>query len=165
MTDPENGGPAPHPTEDAEARPLSRWVVALPAITFLVGLILGGFVIGVAGNGDGVGSSGDQAGETPSSSPGPATAVVVPDACLEAARTVQQAVALIRGGVGAIRSFEADKILELLNQLEDLDTLAREQADTCSASTVTDAPLPGEDTEPAPSEPTDPTVPTEPASS
>lgn len=144
--------PRPVPDDEPDRSGLlGRWVVAVPAAAFLVGLGLGALVVGVAGDDEG---SAAEATESPSASPGPATAVVVPDSCLEAAETVEEATGLIREGVGAIRSFEPDELIDLLDQLEDLDNLAREQAATCTASTVTDAPLPDASATPSPSEPT-----------
>ena len=128
----------------AESRPLSRWVVLMPALTLVVGLVLGGVVVGVAQDdgdttSDRVGS--ESASPTASASNEPGTAVIAPDSCLEAAETVRQATELIRGGIESIREFRAEEIIDLLNELETLDNRAREQASTCSGTTVTDAPL------------------------
>jgi hypothetical protein len=129
-------------------------VVLVPALALVVGVVLGGVVVGVAPGGvdpqdPSVGEDTGQPTET--TSDGPATALIVPDSCLEAAETVQQATGVIRDGLGAIREFRADEIIDLLDQLENLDTQAREQAGTCTGTTVTDAPLEVESPSPSPS--------------
>lgn len=124
----------------ARARPVSRWVVAAPSITLVLGLLLGGSLTWVATRTTGPEADEDR-DEPSNSTPSPGTAVVVPDACLEAAASVRQAIDLIRAGVDDIRAFRAQEILDLLNELEDLDRQASAQAETCSEVQVTDAPL------------------------
>lgn len=141
------------PRDDPEAsappssRPPSRWAVLVPTLALLVGLVLGGVVVGVAQDGDGGAaddaSTSEDAG-SPSESPSvdePGTAVVIPDSCLDAAESVEEATRLIRDGISAIREFRADEILDLLDNLEDIDNLARDQVSTCTGTTITDAPL------------------------
>jgi len=118
------------------------WVVsAVPAITFVVGLVLGGLVIGVGIDGDG----GNPAG-TPTtaggSQPTPTSdvTVVVPNACIQAAETVTEAMDLIREGVTAVRDFQPQELIELLDQLEDLDARGRDLAQQCSEVDVSRAP-------------------------
>lgn len=120
-------------------RPLSRWVVALPAIALVVGIALGALVVGVATDNP---DTPDRADEpTPSASEsGDSTAIIVPDACRQAAASVAEATNLLRDAVSDIRNFRAEEILSLLNQLEDLDTQAREQAALCTDIEVTPAP-------------------------
>ncbi len=131
-------------TEGTEDTGGSRfaWVsTVLPAVMLLVGVLIGVLVAGVGGGaGDGdEPAAGPSAGVT---STGPATAVVVPDSCLESAQTVREATDAIRGGVEAVRNFEPDKILALLDRLEDLDKQARAQAETCTGTEITDAGTP-----------------------
>lgn len=142
MTDPakpttEEGGPHHGP------RPLSRWVVALPAIALVVGIALGALVVGVAtDNGDDTPDRDDE--PTPSAAASEdSTAVIVPDACRQAAASVAEATNLIRDAVSDIRNFRAEEILDLLDQLEDLDNQARDQAALCSDIEVTAVPSPG----------------------
>ncbi len=120
------------------------WLAAaVPAATFVVGLILGGLVIGVGI----VGETGDpDAGGSPSpsegSQPTPTSdvTVVVPNACIEAADTVTEAMDLIQDGVSALRDFRPQELVELLDQLEDLDARARDLAQQCSEVDVSRAP-------------------------
>lgn len=112
-------------------------MVWVPAVTFLVGIGLGALVVGVAGGGDSGAASTPPPSTSPSSpSPSGGTAVVVPNQCLEAARTVREATDLIRSNVTAIRDFQAQKIVDFLNQLEDLDQQARQQAAACQDVSV-----------------------------
>ena len=138
------------PTSEEPGRS-TAWFVAVPAIAFLLGAVLGGLVIGVGGgSSDDDGTAGGDPSAAAPTSTGPSTAVVVPDSCLEAADSVRRATELIREGVGAIQEFRVDPILDLLDQLEDLDGLAREQASSCTGTRVTDAGEPAE----SPTEPT-----------
>lgn len=154
----DNGDPSENPdTRDPVTpggsggpRPLSRWVVAAPSIALVLGMLLGGSLIWVTTN-DTSPNAEDERDDDPDSRPSPGTAVVVPDACLEAAETVREATELIRSGLDDIRAFRAEELIDLLNDLEDLDSEARAQAQTCSEVQVTDAPL---------SSPTAPTAPT-----
>jgi hypothetical protein len=135
---PETGdGPRPAP------HPLSKGAVVAPAVALLVGVVLGGLVVGVAGDGSSDGVA-DPSPTATSSDSQPGLAVVVPDECLRAADSVTEATALIRDSLDAIRRFEADQIIEMLNHLEDLDARAREQASRCADVEVSDAPLPSE---------------------
>ncbi|MDQ3484475.1 MAG: hypothetical protein M3445_03560 [Actinomycetota bacterium] len=133
--------------------PLSRWVVAAPAIALLVGLVLGGLVVGVASTESDSDSADDTVPSPSASTSAPGTSVVVPDSCLQSAETVAEATALIRNGVGAIRDFRPEEILDLLDELEDLDAQAREQAAMCADVEIADVPLPSGSTA-VPSSPT-----------
>jgi|GEM_PF-4914294 len=146
------------PTETSAGRgrprPVSRWVVAAPSITLVLGMLLGGSLVWLTtNNGDGP-EAGDEPTDTTDSPPEPGTAVVVPDACLEAAESVREATELIRDGVDDVRAFRAEAIIDMLNDLEDLDAQARAQAETCAEVEVTDAPLTSPLTSPPTSEPT-----------
>ncbi|NYD40379.1 hypothetical protein [Nocardioides panaciterrulae] len=125
--------------DDQRQRTTSRALIWVPAGTFLLGVLLGGLVTGVALDGHG----GTRAEGTPSTSPTQAspspsggTAVVVPDECAAAAQTVRDATALIRDNVAAIRDFQAQKIVDFLNRLEDLDKRAGQEAAACQDVSV-----------------------------
>lgn len=119
------------------------WSSAVPAVAFLIGLVLGGLVIGVGVLGD---DSGGDALSTPApaggADPMPTSdiTVVVPNACLEAAETVEEAMDLIRSGVQDVSEFQPEALLELLDRLEDLDARARDLARQCSEVDVSRAP-------------------------
>ncbi len=128
------------PMDDtAEPRLGSWWFAVVPAITLLVGLVLGGLVVGVTV--DGEPESRTTPAPTPvDPSPTEDVTVVVPQECLEAAETVQEATALIRDGASAIREFRPDELITLLDDLEDLDAVAREQATACEEVDVSRTP-------------------------
>lgn len=128
------------PVEDPPqpARTTHWSLIAVPAVALLVGLVLGALVVGV-GNG---GSTADPEGRvtvtvSPSANSSEDTAVIVPRECAQAAETVQEATQLIRDDLSAVRNFQASKIVDLLNELEDLTNQANEQARTCSDISVT----------------------------
>ncbi|HET6561743.1 MAG TPA: hypothetical protein VFG72_07705 [Marmoricola sp.] len=114
----------------------SWWPVIAPAGALLAGVLIGGVVVGVADDDDSP-SADPQPSASPtdgeeSESPAPgATTIVVPDECLAAVDTVEQATELTRKGAGAIRDFEPQQLRSLLRELEQLDQQAREQAQAC----------------------------------
>ncbi len=136
--DPEDARAQP----DEDRRPPTRTMhwsfVAVPAVALVVGLVLGGLVVGVGRGGS---SLEPEARETvtlsPSANSSEDTAVIVPSECVQAAETVQEATRLIRDDLSAIRDFRANKIVDLLNELEDLTNQANEQARTCSDISIT----------------------------
>lgn len=118
----------------------------LPALTFVVGLLLGGLVVGVGLDNGSTGS--DEPGATPStdastdpqpgdteSSPSDTT-VRVPAACIEAAAMVEEALDLVRSGIAAVRDVQPDELISVLDELEALEPQARELARQCSAVEV-----------------------------
>jgi len=127
----------------SEQHAASGWLRAVPAITFVVGLLLGALVVGVGLDGDGTATDGDST-ETPTSGADPTPTddvqVVVPQECLQAAQTVTEATNLIRSGVEAIRDFRPDELADLLDRLEDLDAEAQDQAAQCSQVDVSQTP-------------------------
>ncbi len=143
MSEPER--PAPSGPSSAETphrqRGTAPWVFrVVPAVTFLVGLLLGGLVVGVGivGAGSDPEVAGrpaeipDGRGPTPTS----AATVVVPSACREAANQIEIAITVIQDGVGAVRDFQPDELVRVLDELEDLEARARDLAARCSAVQV-----------------------------
>lgn len=117
------------------------WLAStVPALTFLIGVVLGGLVIGLAGDDGGEPDAGPVATNGSEPTPTSDVTVVVPDACIEAAATVTEAVDLIRDGVGAVRDFRPQELVDLLDELEDLDARARDLALQCSEVGVSGAP-------------------------
>lgn len=122
--------------------PTVRWLLrALPAATFLFGLVVGGLIVGLGGIGDGSGDSGPGNSGTPTTPASTGdTNIVIPAACSKAADAVDEAVQLLRSGAGAVRDFQPDVLVQVLNDLETLDPKLRKLADQCSAVDVTPAP-------------------------
>ena len=122
-------------TQRSSERSTTWWAVVAPAAALLVGILIGGVVVGVADDdapaADPQPTSSPTAGDvTESPGEGPMT-VVVPEECLAAVDTVEEATALTREGAGAIRNFQPQKLRSLLTRLEELDRRAREQAQAC----------------------------------
>lgn len=142
MTDRDSSGTTGSP--DGARPPTTPWwrslTVVAPAVALVVGLVLGGLV---AGAGERSGSSRPAPTVTvtaPSATSTSDTSVVVPQECLAAAETVEEATQVLQEGVGAVRDFRRDALIELLDRLEDLEAQAREQAATCSEVEVEDPP-------------------------
>lgn len=149
--DSQNGSKSSDAATAAPRGALPRWLlVAAPAVALLIGIGLGALVVGVGGEGGSDDSDGDPSPTTSASaasSPGD-VAVIVPAECQEAAQTVQEATTLIRDSVAALRDFQTGEMRTFLNQLEDLDAQAREQAQACAqVDTTTVAPNPSEATD------------------
>lgn len=132
-------GPDTTATEPQPGRSRSWWPVLAPAAAFLIGLLLGGLLVGVVSDDDGTPTAEqepDQSttmttdGASPSPSPGDTT-VVVPEECLAAVDTVEEALDLADRSAGAIRDFQPDELRSLLRELEALDQEARAQAEAC----------------------------------
>ncbi len=122
--------------------PVVRWLVrVLPAATFVIGIVVGGLIVGLGGIGDGSSSS-DPGGSTqPTTSVATGdTNIVIPAACSKAADSVDQAVQLLRSGAGAVRDFQPDVLVKVLDDLETLDPKLRKLAAQCSAVDITPGP-------------------------
>lgn len=108
------------------------WAVLAPALALVLGLVIGALV---AGAGESVRSPGSSptatVTETVGSSPED-TSIVIPQECLDAAETVEEATDVLRRGVAAVRDFRRQELVDLLNELEDLEARARQEASTCS---------------------------------
>jgi len=120
------------------------WLLrALPAATFVVGLVLGGLLIGLTDNDDG-GLSEENVDQAPgASSPttgSSTTAVLVPAACAEASGEVELAVGLMRDGAAAVRDVQPEELTRVLNSLEDTQTRLDELAQRCSEIDVEPTP-------------------------
>jgi hypothetical protein len=114
--------------------------VLAPAVALVVGLLIGGVVVGVAGDDEAPTTTPAPTSPTVDDPPGSptdgGTTIVVPDACLEAVNTVEDATQLTRDGAAAIRDFEPAELTALLTELEELDQQAREQAQACRDADV-----------------------------
>ena len=121
----------------------SRWAVLVPAAALLLGFALGAALMGVGPRGPGRPPAAEvSAPVTPSTTISDAdeSAVVVPRACVRAAESVQEAATVLRAGVASLRDFHGRELVEALNNLEDLEMQAREQAAACTAADVVTSP-------------------------
>jgi hypothetical protein len=147
MSEPEHSEVGGSTSAEPRARPsgTAPWVFrAVPAVTFLVGLLLGGFVVGVGldRGGSDPGEPGPTATTPEGTGPAPTSAatVVVPSACMDAADEIEAAITLIRDGVGAVRDFQPEELVRVLDELEELEARARDLAARCSAVEVDPSP-------------------------
>lgn len=138
------GGGTPGPTPGSGG---SGWTRLLPAATFLIGLALGGVLVAVGTSGsadDGDPDASATPSETaePTLSPGD-TVVTVPAACEESAQNLRDAYGLLRDSLDSVRDFDPDRLVDILNRLEEIDTETRPLLDECAVD-VSEAPTPTE---------------------
>lgn len=124
-------------TPPTPARTMPWWYVVVPAATFVIGLVIGALVTGVGSSSDDEASPAEteSAGPTPADSPTTASAdttVVVPRECIEAAETAEEATQLILDNLSAVRNFEGERIIELLDRLEELSQQTQDLGQSCS---------------------------------
>lgn len=125
----------PNPVE-----PLGRQRWFIPVITFVVGLLLGGLVIGALRSGDS-GSTAPDAATTPTGSasvPGsgstasPTTAtVVVPAECLKVSDDATAVNDLVRRAVTAARDLDASALSAVVREIDTAQTALRQHAEAC----------------------------------
>ncbi len=132
-TGPESGGAASAEKASGSRLRTMHWGYAVvPAATFVVGLLIGALVTGAGSD------SGDEpaATETVSVSPSPSesadTEVRVPRECVEAAETAEEATQLILDNLSAIQDFQGQRIIDMLDRLEELSGETRELSKSCS---------------------------------
>ncbi len=138
--EPQAAKPAESAAETAPTTMGRTWWL-LPALTFLVGLVLGGVVIGALRSGD----TSTTAPPTPSASSAvpdssastttaPAVAtVVVPAECLQVADDSRGLVDLTQQAAAAVRDLDAAKLSDLVRQIDTAQTTLRQHADACRA--------------------------------
>ncbi|TIC88087.1 hypothetical protein E8D34_07320 [Nocardioides sp. GY 10113] len=116
----------------------------VPAATFLVGVVLGGLLVAAASGGDEPGAPAEPSATTDGPSPSTgATVITVPGACQQAAENLREALSLIRDGTNSVEGFRPDRIVELLDRLEDIDNETRPLLDECGDVEVSESPAPG----------------------
>jgi hypothetical protein len=115
------------------------WMI--PALTFLVGLLLGGAVVGASTAGDDEGSTGQAARPTqsaPASTESPATrpaaTVAVPGACLEVADSTDEVLRLIRQATESARDLNASQLSSVVRQLQQMHTDLSQQSAWCRSA-------------------------------
>ena len=148
MTTPPTSPQAAPPRIESEESWWQRWGLRLlPALTFLVGLVLGAVVVIAGQLGQGVGGVVGEPSPSPSASPDPSagggdTVVTLPAACEGAAENITEATRLIDESATAVRDFRPDELVDLLTRLEVLDAETRELAAECRRVDVSESALP-----------------------
>lgn len=123
-------------TVEKVSRP--SWFV--PVITFVVGLLLGGLVVGAVRSGDG--SAGVGTGTPTASAPpgatgsgGPTTAtLVVPAACLKVSDDAAELNDLARRAVQAARDLNASELSTAVREIDTAQSTLRQHASACRDS-------------------------------
>ncbi len=137
-----------HLPGDAQTDDHQHWFgLLVPALTFLVGLVLGGALIYATSGGDASDppdADSAEASDAPSSGSGGDTVVTLPAACEEASAGVSEAYALLREALGQVRDFRADDLAETLGELQDVDEATRPLVEECSEVSVSVSPTPTE---------------------
>lgn len=120
----------------------SPWTWLLPALTFLVGCLLGGVVV-AAGAFDGDDDEPLRAAPGASQQPGDGedgpqptptsgdVVVRVPESCLQAADMATSAIGQIDRVVEAVRDLDARRLQEIVDQVQKLEPEVRRLADQC----------------------------------
>lgn len=124
--------PPATPSRTARLRP---WFWIVPALTFVVGLLLGGTLMA---------TTGDPAGDDAPAVRGPATAVapsptassgdrtiIVPATCEEGLQRARAALSTAGDAVEAARNLNTARLQELLDQLQAAQTEVEQLADQC----------------------------------
>lgn len=120
--------------------PLGRQRWFIPVITFVVGLLLGGLVIGAVRSG-GSGSTVPDASTSPTvaatgpasgSTAAPTTAtVVVPAECLKVSEDATALNDLVRRAVTAARDLDASALSEVVREIDTAQAALRQHAEAC----------------------------------
>lgn len=120
----------------------SRWWL-IPVATFLIGLVLGGGVIALAGIGNDDAASAAP-GSSPVSSPSSSTApdLVVPGDCVQVATDSQALLSLVDEAAQAAKDLDAAKLSDLVAELRAQQQVVRAQAAACQAAVATATPTP-----------------------
>jgi hypothetical protein len=143
------GDPATRPAVVTRDRRSERYFLIVPALAFVIGVLLGGVV--VAATGLGVSSNdGTTAAGGASSSPSPTetgasattstssdVVVTVPGECLQLSDESQQLLDLIDQAVQAARDLDATKLSGIVSQLQQAQQQLRTQTDACRAAATT----------------------------
>ncbi len=133
-------------TIEVEESGWQRWALRLlPALTFVVGLVLGAVVVLASQPERDAPAASAEPSAAPPSAPGEGTAdtvVTVPGACEDAAEDLTEATRLLDDVAAAVRDFRPDDLIGLLDQLEDLDAEVRSQTAECSRVDVSESASP-----------------------
>lgn len=124
------------PTSPVESLGRQRWFI--PVITFVVGLVLGGLLIGALRSGDsGTASPVDSASPTAlttgtGGTAAPTTAtVVVPAECLKVSEDAAALNDLAKRAVTAARDLNASELSSVVREIDTAQTALRQHADAC----------------------------------
>ena len=133
--------PTRSPADGARSRPAFRgW---LAAITFVVGLFLGGIIVGLLSDDPSLPPAGTTAGPLPSPTAAPSSGsaaggtaeVVVNDACLRAVNTAQDVSGAVDDLGEAAAELDAARLDEVVRRLQPLQDRLQENIEDCEVIT------------------------------
>lgn len=151
------GGPSPAPST-SEPAGWKRWSILLPALTFAVGLVLGGVVVGVSSVDDS-GTEGPMAAASPSATPAGvpgdgaspgALRITVPAPCVQAAEKAEVAYDVLDRAATAVRDFDARALADVVDQAQVEREETEQLVDACQAAAGTQLLEPVPTTPPVP---------------
>ena len=139
MADDRKAGPGGEPTGVAQGRPAggpSRHFWLIPALTFVVGLLLGGGLAYAAYGGDAAGAGKAPAQETRTPTPKASgdLAVTVPAECLEAIEVSEDTFGTVREGIEALRGLDAEALRRIVDDLQTAQPRVERLARECRAA-------------------------------
>lgn len=111
-----------------------RRFLLVPAITFLLGLVLGGVLIGVANLGpDGADGTGEAAPApaTSSATPTDDVTVTVPRPCVDVAERSEEVLDLVQRAAAAVGDLNARELGTIVDEMQALEPEVRENAAAC----------------------------------
>ena len=123
------------PSSDAADARTRRWFWLVPAVTFLVGLVLGGAVIAATKDGTDNGGA-PSAAPTVTTSPSPTITptdrtITVPASCERAVERARTAMNTTGEAVQALRDLNTARLQRLLDQLQDAQREVERLAEQC----------------------------------
>lgn len=124
---------------DGDRTASSTWTWLLPVLTFLVGCLLGGVVVGAGAFGGDEqqaaapeATASPDAGADPDPSPGADDLVVrVPESCLEAADGATEATGQVDEVVTAVRDLDARRLQEIVDRIQRVQPEVQRLAEQC----------------------------------
>lgn len=129
-------------TEHTSRSPRDSRFILIPALTFIVGLLLGGVLVWVGA--DVVGDDQDEPAVTATAQPTESGAgadpgqaeptdvtMTVPGECIEAAEQAQEVLTLARQAADAIGELDAQRLRTLVDEMEQLEPAIRTSAGQC----------------------------------
>ena len=112
----------------------------LPALTFLVGLLLGGAVVGLSTSGDADdGAAASRPTQTVTVTPGaasdrPAATVTVPGPCLDVADSTDEVLRLVNRAATAARDLDASRLSAVVRELQERQADLTRKTSACRAA-------------------------------
>ncbi len=142
------GGRPGGPLTVTQERGTGRFFLLVPAVAFVVGLVLGGVVVAITGIGDTTrqpavaGSTASPTGSPSASSPATSgtsptssdATVTIPGQCLQLTNNSQQLLDLVGQAATAARDLDAAKLSAVVSRLQQVQQQLKQQTDACRSA-------------------------------